>query len=664
MFDGVPDQFHQFIASSSVAAARTTTLPLPLSFPPLHNISSSNVFTSFDPLFTSNSSHHHNQVLPHQLHQQPQFLHPLHQHQHQPAGQKNLNEEKEENNTNLVGMNMEIERERSLAEGIDNHHPWSNDEVLALFRIRSSFENWFPDFTWEHVSRKLAELGFKRSAEKCKEKFEEESRYFNSINCSKNYRIFSELEELCQGENPPPTPHHHHHSQQQVVAAAKNKNVEKSREDEDNMCQNLEDDSRNDIDHEYQTSAGNNNASDQDNEKVVENKGNNNKISSNKKRKRKKKFEMLKGFCEDIVNKLMSQQEEMHNKLLEDMVKRDEEKVAREEAWKKQELDRLNQELELKAKEQAVSGDRQATIIKFLSKFSSTGSSKKQCFGRSNIEDLVKVPNEHSNPPTTSSSLVPTQNPNPIVNNQNKVDQVSGKTSSTMVILGHQNSGSCPTQNNQNQTPQNPNPKTPTSSSALALAPQNPKSVNAESHPLSPTSPLTVNKAPQNPTSNEKEDLGKRWPRDEVLALINLRCSFYNNGDHDKEGSAAIRAPLWERISQGMLELGYKRSAKRCKEKWENINKYFRKTKDVNKKRSLDSRTCPYFHQLSTLYNQGTLIAPSEGPENRSALPENHLDLPETSIDSSQRGAKNSSTVHVSEGETNMVQVPAFEFEF
>jgi len=502
----------------------------------------------------------------------------------------------------------------------------------------------------------LAELGFKRSAEKCKEKFEEESRYFNSINCSKNYRILSELEELCQAENPPPAHQHHHNQQQQVVGPVeKNKNVEKSREDEDNVGQDLEDDSRG-ID-EYQQTAAGNNASDQDNEKVVEKKANNKISSSNRKRKRQKKFEMLKGFCEDIVNKLMARQEEMHNKLLEDMVKIDEEKIAREEAWKKQELDRINQELELRTKEQAVAGDRQATLIKFLGKFASTGSSKKRCLLRSNIEQLVKVTND-LNPPSTSSSSVPAQNPN-------HVDQVSTTTSSTM-ILGHQNPGSSTDQNNQikpismteNQAPQNANPKPPTSS-ALALAFQNPNSVNAQSKPSPPTS---VNKAAQNPASNNKEDLGKRWPRDEVLALINLRCSLYNNGEPDKE-EAAIKTPLWERISQGMLELGYKRSAKRCKEKWENINKYFRKTKDVNKKRSLDSRTCPYFHQLSSLYGQGTLIAPSEVPENRSNMRENHLGLPETGINSSPRGAKDS-TVHVSERETNMVQVAAFEFEF
>ncbi|KAF2594250.1 hypothetical protein F2Q70_00045570 [Brassica cretica] len=39
-------------------------------------------------------------------------------------------------------------------------------------------------------------------------------------------------------------------------------------------------------------------------------------------------------------------------------------------------------------------------------------------------------------------------------------------------------------------------------------------------------------------------------------------------------------------------------------EKWENINKYFKKVKESNKKRPLDSKTCPYFHQLEALYNE------------------------------------------------------------
>lgn len=134
-------------------------------------------------------------------------------------------------------------------------------------------------------------------------------------------------------------------------------------------------------------------------------------------------------------------------------------------------------------------------------------------------------------------------------------------------------------------------------------------------------------KITENPHQDQtaKDDIGKRWPRDEVLALINIRSSVnYGIGGNNEEnpqgyvvnnkgggGSGGGGGSLWERISQGMLELGYKRSAKRCKEKWENINKYFRKTKDANKKRSLDSRTCPYYHQLSKLYNQEKLSSNS-----------------------------------------------------
>lgn len=53
--------------------------------------------------------------------------------------------------------------------------------------------------------------------------------------------------------------------------------------------------------------------------------------------------------------------------------------------------------------------------------------------------------------------------------------------------------------------------------------------------------------------------------------------------------------------------MGYKRSAKRCKEKWENINKYFKKVKESNKKRPEDAKTCPYFHQLDALYRKKLL---------------------------------------------------------
>ncbi|XP_050225022.1 trihelix transcription factor GTL2-like [Mercurialis annua] len=532
MFEGVADQFHQFIAASRTSSS--SPLPLPLSFPPFHGSNSnSTAFSSFD---------HH----PYTTAATTNFLHPLHQ-----------SSEPTTKNLALKQENLVLEtNQRSIQEpAVD---PWSNEEILALLRIRSSMENWFPEFTWEHVSRKLAELGFKRSGEKCKEKFEEESRFFSNINYSKNinFRVFGdELEDLYTTTN-------------------NNNNNQIPHQDQEEKAKINEEDSRID----YPTEEDNN-------EK---------EIKKSKKRKRQKKFEMFKGFCEDIIRKIMTKQEEMHNKLIEDMVKRDEEKIAKEEAWKKQEMDRINKEFEIRVQEQVLAVDRQKTIINFLKNFSSSSSSSSSGTASSSDHQQILEQATHDH----LLKVVVTQNPNlkpPL---------------------------------QENQEPQNPNstPLFPLSNT------QNPKILNTQ---ITPLMDIVHKKSPIK--SHDKDDLGKRWPKDEVLALINLRSSLCNE---DKD-QTTLKGPLWERISQGMVELGYKRSAKRCKEKWENINKYFRKTKDINKKRSVDSRTCPYFQQLTSLYNQGALPPPSSdlGPERRS--PENH-----------------------SEGEKNPTRATGYEFEF
>ena len=90
-----------------------------------------------------------------------------------------------------------------------------------------------------------------------------------------------------------------------------------------------------------------------------------------------------------------------------------------------------------------------------------------------------------------------------------------------------------------------------------------------------------------------------RWPKPEVQALIQVRSSL-----EARFQEPGLKGPLWEEVSLAMAAMGYQRSAKRCKEKWENINKYFRKTKDSVKKRSHHSKTCPYFHQLDQLYSK------------------------------------------------------------
>lgn len=94
----------------------------------------------------------------------------------------------------------------------------------------------------------------------------------------------------------------------------------------------------------------------------------------------------------------------------------------------------------------------------------------------------------------------------------------------------------------------------------------------------------------------------KRWPKPEVLALIKLRMGL--DQKFHEPGSKSL---LWEQVSAGMACQGFSRTAKRCKEKWENINKYFKKAKESSKKRPDNAKTCPYFHQLDALYKEGIL---------------------------------------------------------
>ncbi|XP_043697910.1 trihelix transcription factor DF1-like [Telopea speciosissima] len=594
MFNGIPDQFYQFIDSRT-----PLTLPLPLSLP-LH-VSPPNYFSVLDPP----SSHPHQQQ-----HQQQQFifqshpplLHHHHHHHHHQLHQQSPtvedDEDKEEQEQEAeereaVGRSMELLGLNLKPFSSQITDPWTEEEILALWRIRSSIQSGFTDFIWEHISRNLAELGFKRSAEKCKEKYEEVSKYCNATTTttttsySKNFRSFNELEALYEGVNP------NHSAEKEVVMS--DEGVAKMKLDSEE-------------------NSGNETLVNPTVEKECVTKN-----SRTKKRKRHHKLQMLKSFCEEIVNKIMVQQEELQNKLLQDMEKREEEKIAREEAWRKQEMARMDREIELKAHLQEIACDREATVIEILKNLGSTTPTQFQNLFLKN-KDLPKTLNSSQNPKVpTSSPQNPSSLPNP----------ADVPSSSTVALNVHINTD---------------HTKVPSSSCTPNLTSKNHDSLVTQE-----------NTAPQNPnytSSTDREDHGKRWPRNEVYSLINLRCSLYSSGE-DKEGS---KVPLWERISQGMLELGFNRSAKRCKEKWENINKYFRKTRDANKKRSSDSKTCPYFHQLSSFYNQGKLVINSEGPENHSTSPENRSEQPvNTNFRSPDWGFKQNDS-HVDEDHENNLE--------
>ncbi|KAG5132526.1 hypothetical protein JHK82_023714 [Glycine max] len=101
--------------------------------------------------------------------------------------------------------------------------------------------------------------------------------------------------------------------------------------------------------------------------------------------------------------------------------------------------------------------------------------------------------------------------------------------------------------------------------------------------------------------NNDPSD-NNRWPDVEVQALITVRTSL----EH-KFRFMGSKGSIWEEISEAMNGMGYNRSSKKCKEKWENINKYYKRTIGSGKKRRQNSKTCPYFDELDILYRNGLL---------------------------------------------------------
>ncbi|XP_050288251.1 trihelix transcription factor GTL1 isoform X1 [Quercus robur] len=103
----------------------------------------------------------------------------------------------------------------------------------------------------------------------------------------------------------------------------------------------------------------------------------------------------------------------------------------------------------------------------------------------------------------------------------------------------------------------------------------------------------------------------KKWLEAEVQALIALRTTL----EH-KFRPTGSRGSIWEEISVELYNMGYNRSAKKCKEKWDNMNKYFRRSMESGKKHAANGKACQYFHDLNILYGNGIINPGNNVTEN------------------------------------------------
>ncbi|KAJ9166806.1 hypothetical protein P3X46_021504 [Hevea brasiliensis] len=272
---------------------------------------------------------------------------------------------------------------------------------------------------------------------------------------------------------------------------------------------------------------------------------------------RHRKKRKWKDFFERIMKEVIHKQEDMQRKFLEAIEKREHDRMVREESWRMQEMARINREREILAQERSIAAAKDAAIMAFLQKLS----------------DQQNPGQLQNNPPPPQAQQPPLAKPPP--------------------------------------PPQPPAP-------ARAPTPQ-PITVVPMASAVTPQPAINLETKSGNGDQSFTPASSSRWPKVEVEALIKLRTHL--DSKYQENGP---KGPLWEDISAGMRKLGYNRSAKRCKEKWENINKYFKKVKESNKKRPEDSKTCPYFHQLDALYKEKNKSDPSSNIEFK---PENSVPL-------------------------------------
>ncbi|XP_076947569.1 trihelix transcription factor PTL-like [Bidens hawaiensis] len=111
-------------------------------------------------------------------------------------------------------------------------------------------------------------------------------------------------------------------------------------------------------------------------------------------------------------------------------------------------------------------------------------------------------------------------------------------------------------------------------------------------------------------------EIGGRWPKEETLALLDIRVKL-----NSKFKEAKHKGHLWDEVSRTMcVEHGYKRSGKKCSEKFENLYKYYKKIKE-GKARRQDKKHYRFFHQLEAIYGETTANASAVSVDNIGSPP-------------------------------------------
>ncbi|VAI11800.1 unnamed protein product [Triticum turgidum subsp. durum] len=460
----------------------------------------------------------------------PGQQHQQHQQQHQQMDEQHGGAAVSGSGSGSVDGGEEGERGGSSSAAGGNR--WPRQETLALLKIRSEMDAAFREAAlkgplWEQVSRRLAEMGHTRSAKKCREKFENVDKYYRRTKDGrtgrgdgKTYRFFTELEALhgaSAAHHPPPAhvavappsaPAASTIGAYSGVPSAPSRVLlaEPSPPPLLLTHQPVSTEAAACLTTTTAAVVGDASFSDgSDGEDTDET------ADGGKRKRRGGSGSWGHGgkamrFFEGLMRQVMERQEAMQSRLLEAIERRDQDRMIREEAWRRQEVARLAREQDALAQERAVAASRDAAVVSFIQRI--TGQ----------IVPVHAPPSSFPAKPaaTVNSVKPPALQPTPVAS----------------------------------AAPAPPTPRPPVQAQPNVTTPMR-------------TQPQTPPPQPQQhatPTATEPQPVTPQ---------------------------------------------------PQCKEKWENINKYFKKVKESSRKRPEDSKTCPYFHQLDALYRTKALASSS-----------------------------------------------------
>lgn len=455
---------------------------------------------------------------------------------------------------------------------------WPREETLTLLKLRSDMDTSFRNATlkgpvWEELSRKLADMGYHRDAKKCKEKFENVHKYYKRTKhgkVGKSYRFFTQLEALygntagaynCANAIEAKAVEKNNGGRIAIAVGGETNNPH----DEGQKIKPVDTRSTPIINDRLREVNGSesyygnglnitsSSSSSSDDDYEVLN-GNLDSQEGQRKRKRKRKWQRrLLVYFEKLMDKVISKQEKMHEALLEALERREEERMVREEARKRQEMATMQREQEAREEEGRRAAIRDAALVEFF----------ERAIGR-----RLELPSSIA---MRGGSLIMELHKN------DKDDEVGD-----------------PLCRNHNSKTNN----------------------NIKNHNII------------NNINNNSSDNNNRWPKMEVQLLIKLRADLH---PRFVEQSGNCKNQIWEEISASMAKHGFQRSSKRCKEKWENINKYFRKKVNTSaargRKTVQNSKTCPYFEQLDSLYRDGVLGSSAGAADNSTIIMNDTLNV-------------------------------------